>query len=75
MRRRAELHAVHEFDLDELLDALDLRARHESGELRCVICGRRTRSAGIGGLRRRRRQIEAACERLECLEGFGDQAE
>jgi hypothetical protein len=67
---RAEVTALHEDQLQEVLSRLDESRRYEHGTMSCAICGDDVEQLGLGAIRFVDGEVVAACGRLECMEAF-----
>ncbi|MEB3786540.1 MAG: hypothetical protein GSR75_00330 [Desulfurococcales archaeon] len=59
--------AIHDSDLERVLERLGLYERLIRGELRCAICGRPLTLENLGGLYRENGEVKLVCNRIECL--------
>ena len=66
-RRKTEINALHEDDLESFLQKLGLMDAYRSESLRCAICAEPLRSAGVGAARSRESEIAFACTRIGCM--------
>ena len=59
--------AIHDSDLERVLERLGFYERLIRGELRCAICGRPLTLENLGGLYRENGEVKLVCNRIECL--------
>ncbi len=64
------IHAVHDDDLTEVLEALGLARAFERSELSCKFCGVVVDSSNLYSIFPDGGQIKVACDRAECVKAL-----
>lgn len=67
MRKRVQVKAVWDRDLEALLDSLGVTERLARGELRCLVCGRIVGLDDIGAILPHGDGAELSCEDSACV--------
>jgi hypothetical protein len=62
--------AVHDKDLDVLLEGLGIRSKLRSGRLRCSICDSIVTPENLGALYYDSGQVRVLCNEIGCLDVF-----
>jgi hypothetical protein len=70
MAKRAQITALHEHDIKDLLERIGLAAAYADGTLVCSVCHERVQDHGLGAVRMEKGQPLVSCGKLECLEDF-----
>jgi hypothetical protein len=64
---RESIHAVHDDDLDAVLDRLGLGGQLRGGDLRCTICGETVTRGTLQALIPDSGAIKVLCSKPSCL--------
>jgi hypothetical protein len=69
-RKRTQINAVHEDDVQGFLESVGAANTFADGSLKCVVCGRPVREAGVGAATVRDSKLIFCCARLDCVREF-----
>jgi len=69
MRRRLQVKAVWDSDLEALLHNLGVLDRLITGEFACVVCGRSVDLGNLGAIVLRGQEVMVACAEVSCIRG------
>ena len=67
MRKRLELSAVWDDDIQELLDSLGVLQDVRLGNARCVVCGRKVDIDNLGAVMPTPQSADLACDDSNCV--------
>ena len=70
--KKPEILAVHERDLKEFLQKLDLWELFSRGELRCYFCNTVIATHNIGFVFPHENQVLVCCSQIECVYKYGE---
>ena len=68
MRKELKFKAVHDSDLDDLLEALGILDLLESGKLRCGICQKKVTRENFYCVYSDRRKVKICCNEIQCYD-------
>lgn len=68
MKKKREIHAVHESDLDDFLENIGLLEDLENGKLICDICGCKVSRENFRCVYPIAGEIKICCSKLECYQ-------
>ena len=69
---KKELEAIHESDLKEILESLNLSSDFNAGKSHCDICHDSISESNLGALISKNGNIYFSCSKLTCLSEFSD---